>query len=252
MEHAVEAALRAGYRHIDTAYAYGNEKEVGKGIRASGVPREEIWLTTKLDNDWHKKVPQAIDASLKNLGTDYVDLYLMHWPASIDAENKSKVYDDWDFVDTWREMQKLLGTGKVRNIGISNFAIRNLEKLLNHPSCKVRWTMISPNPVSSFRDLSPSRKSYLSANWLTVALPCRLYQPSTRSSCTPVTPPRSWSRITPPRASTRRATPPWGATTRLSTRTRRSSRLPRRRDAHLSRWSSCGGSRRDGASSPRA
>ncbi|KAM7216232.1 NADP-dependent oxidoreductase domain containing protein [Rhypophila decipiens] len=137
VEKAVEAALRAGYRHIDTAYAYGNEKEVGQGIRASGVPREEIWLTTKLDNDWHKKVPEAIDTSLKNLGVDYVDLYLMHWPASLDRENPSKVYDDWDFVDTWREMQKLVDTGKVKNIGVSNFAIKNLEKLLNDPSCKI-------------------------------------------------------------------------------------------------------------------
>lgn len=137
VEKAVEAALRAGYRHIDTAYAYGNEKEVGEGIRASGVPREDIWLTTKLDNDWHKRVAQGIDTSLKNLGVDYVDLYLMHWPASLDAEDTSKPYTDWDFVDTWREMQKLVGTGKVRNIGVSNFAIKNLERLLNDPSCKV-------------------------------------------------------------------------------------------------------------------
>jgi glycerol 2-dehydrogenase (NADP+) len=74
---AVKVALQAGYRHIDTAYAYQNEKEVGEGIRDSGVPREEIWVTTKLDNDWHKKVEAAIDTSLKNLGLDYVDLYLI-------------------------------------------------------------------------------------------------------------------------------------------------------------------------------
>lgn len=88
---AVEAALRAGYRHIDTAFGYGNEKEVGEGIRASGVPREQIWLTTKLDNPWHKRVAEGIEQSLKNLGTSYVDLYLMHWPASIDPENPDKV-----------------------------------------------------------------------------------------------------------------------------------------------------------------
>jgi len=134
---AVEAALRGGYRHIDTAFAYGNEKEVGEGIKASGVPREEIWLTTKLDNPWHKRVAEGIERSLANLGTEYVDLYLMHWPSSTDPDDLKKHYPDWDFVDTWRELQKLVGTGKVKNIGVSNFGIKNLERLLNDPSCKV-------------------------------------------------------------------------------------------------------------------
>lgn len=133
---AVEAALRSGYRHIDTAFAYGNEKEVGEGIRASGVPREEIFLTTKLDNPWHKRAPEALRRSLENLGVDYLDLYLMHWPSSSTPEDLKKHYDDWDFVDTWREMQKLLDTGKIRNLGVSNFGIKNLERLLNDPSCK--------------------------------------------------------------------------------------------------------------------
>ncbi|KAL2164856.1 hypothetical protein VTH06DRAFT_152 [Thermothelomyces fergusii] len=134
---AVEAALRAGYRHIDTAFAYGNEKEVGEGIRASGVPREEIFLTTKLDNTWHKRAPEALQRSLENLGVDYLDLYLMHWPSSTDPEDVKKHYPDWDFVDTWREMQKLVETGKIRNLGVSNFGIKNLERLLNDPSCKI-------------------------------------------------------------------------------------------------------------------
>ncbi|KAI1437231.1 aldo/keto reductase family protein [Xylaria sp. CBS 124048] len=136
--HAVKAALDAGYRYIDTAYAYGNESEVGEGVRLSGVPREQIWITTKLDNPWHKRVTEGIEASLKNLGMEYVDLYLMHWPSSTRHDDLSKHYDDWNFIDTWREMQKLLGTGKVRNIGVSNFGITNLEKLLNDPSCKVK------------------------------------------------------------------------------------------------------------------
>lgn len=135
--HAVLAALKHGYRHIDTALAYGNENEVGAAIRDSGVPRADIWVTTKLDNPWHKRVPEGIDASLKHLGLDYVDLYLMHWPSSTDPADLSKHHEGWDFVDTWRELQKLAGTGKVRNLGVSNFGIKNLERLLNDPSCKI-------------------------------------------------------------------------------------------------------------------
>lgn len=134
---AVEAALKHGYRHIDTAFAYGNEKEVGDGIKASGVPRDQIFLTTKLDNPWHKRVSEGIQKSLANLQTDYVDLYLMHWPSSTDPEDLKKHYPDWNFVDTWRELQKLVGTGKVKAIGVSNFGIQNMEKLLNAESTKV-------------------------------------------------------------------------------------------------------------------
>jgi len=137
VEHAVEAALRCGYRHIDTALAYGNEAEVGRGIKASGVPREEIWITTKLDNPWHKRVQEGIDSSLKSLDVDYVDLYLMHWPCSTDPNDLTKHLPDWDYVKTWIEMQKLPATGKVRNIGVSNFGIRHFEKLFAHPEFKI-------------------------------------------------------------------------------------------------------------------
>ena len=100
---AVRDALLAGYRHIDTALAYGNEAEVGAGIKDSGVPREEIWLTTKLDNPWHKRVTEGIDSSLKDLQTDYVDLYLMHWPSPTPTgpNDLSKHLPDWDFIKTW-------------------------------------------------------------------------------------------------------------------------------------------------------
>jgi len=134
---AVKDALLAGYRHIDTALAYGNEAEVGQGIIDSGVPREEIWITTKLDNPWHKRVNDGIASSLKDLKTDYVDLYLMHWPSSSVPEDLKKHYEDWNFIDTWREMQKLVETGKVKNIGVSNFGQKHLERLLADPSCKI-------------------------------------------------------------------------------------------------------------------
>jgi len=133
---AVKVALLKGYRHIDTALAYGNEKEVGQGIKDSGVPRDQIWITTKLDNPWHKRVDEGIESSLKSLGVDYVDLYLMHWPCSTDPNDLQKHLPDWTFVDTWREMQKLPASGRVKNIGISNFVIKNLEILLNDASCK--------------------------------------------------------------------------------------------------------------------
>jgi glycerol 2-dehydrogenase (NADP+) len=132
---AVKAALLAGYRHIDTALAYGNEHEVGQGIKDSGVPREEIWITTKLDNPWHKRVEEGITSSLKDLGVDYVDLYLMHWPSSTDPDDLKKHYPDWDFTKTWAELEKLPASGRVKNIGVSNFGIKNLEKLL--PGVKI-------------------------------------------------------------------------------------------------------------------
>ena len=112
---AVKAALDAGYRHIDTALAYGNEHEVGLGIKDSGVPRSEIWITTKLDNTWHHVVEEGINSSLESLGIDYVDLYLMHWPSSTDPKNKKKHLPDWDFIKTWAEMQKLPASGRVKS-----------------------------------------------------------------------------------------------------------------------------------------
>lgn len=119
VELAVKAALKAGYRHIDTyvaslnldsgrellkinrAYAYQNEKEVGQGIRDSGVPRSEIFLATKLTNHHHHRATEAIDESLENLGVDYVDLYLVHWPVPITPGQSRKVLEGWDIVKTW-------------------------------------------------------------------------------------------------------------------------------------------------------
>ncbi|MGN1450954.1 MAG: aldo/keto reductase, partial [Eubacteriales bacterium] len=124
---SVENALRLGYRHIDTAFAYGNEESVGEGIRASGVKREDIFLTTK---HWvafrgFQKTVETFEASLKNLGTDYVDLYLVHWPAV------EKVSPDWKELNasTWSAFEKLYRDGKIRAIGVSNFEVLHLEAL---------------------------------------------------------------------------------------------------------------------------
>lgn len=130
VELAVETALRNGYRHIDTATGYDNEKEVGVGIKASGVPRSEIFLTTKLNNNDHKDVPGAFNKSLGLLGTDYVDLYLLHWPAPMTNDWKADKSLNW--LDTWRAIEKLYREHpeKIRAIGVSNVSAAYLEDLL--------------------------------------------------------------------------------------------------------------------------
>jgi len=117
----VEEALAVGYRHIDTAAAYRNEKGVGAAIDASGLPREDVFVTTKL---WNRQqgfdsTLAAFDASLERLGFDYVDLYLIHWP--VPAADR--------FLDTWRAFEQIHGEGRVRTIGVSNFRIEDLERL---------------------------------------------------------------------------------------------------------------------------
>jgi len=139
VEKAVEYALKeAGYKHIDTATAYANEKEVGEGIKASGVPRESFFLTTKLNNDDHKKVKEALDYSLQQLDTPYIDLWLMHWPAPmVSPPSLGEADKSIDWLDTWKEMEKvyLANKDKVRAIGISNFSVPFLNRLL--PEAKV-------------------------------------------------------------------------------------------------------------------
>lgn len=107
---SVKVALQNGYRHIDTAAFYDNEEEVGQGIRYSGISREEIFVTTKIWNDQHKDVAGACSRSLEKVGLDYLDLYLIHWPISLDPETQEP-YTDWDYVDTYKELQKLVDSG---------------------------------------------------------------------------------------------------------------------------------------------
>lgn len=98
---AVQHAIQLGYRHIDTAWNYRNEVEVGQGIKDSGIVRDQIWVTTKLDNPWHNRVREGFEESLRDLGLEYVDLYLVHFPCSTDPNDTSKHLPDWDFVKTW-------------------------------------------------------------------------------------------------------------------------------------------------------
>jgi diketogulonate reductase-like aldo/keto reductase len=124
---SVKNALAKGYRLIDTAAAYDNEEEVGKGIAESGIGREEIIVTTKLwrENLGYKEAKKAFELSLKKLGLTYVDLYLIHWPAN------AKNYANWQKAnaDSWRAMEELHAEGKIRSIGVSNFWQEHLEAL---------------------------------------------------------------------------------------------------------------------------
>lgn len=135
-EHVVQMikdALEIGYRHIDTAAMYGDEESVGRAIRESGVPREEIFITTKLAGHDHSRVSAALDRSLQKLDVEYVDLYLMHWPQALRESGEAIPPEESPtFVETWTDMEKLLDSGKARSIGVSNFSIKNLTVLLEH------------------------------------------------------------------------------------------------------------------------
>ena len=121
-ERIVTDALEVGYRHLDTARIYGNEEGVGRAIADSGIPREELFVTTKLWNDDQgtQSVIDAFDRSLERLGLDYVDLYLIHWPAPANDR----------YVETWRAFEQLRESGRTRSIGVSNFLVPHLERLL--------------------------------------------------------------------------------------------------------------------------
>ena len=116
---AVATAIAKGYRHVDTARIYGNEAEVGEGLRASGVDRKELFVTTKLWNEdqGYDSALRAFDASLKRLALDYVDLYLIHWPVA----GKRK--------DSWRALEKIKAEGRAKHIGVSNYLVPHLEEL---------------------------------------------------------------------------------------------------------------------------
>jgi 2,5-diketo-D-gluconate reductase A len=128
-EQAVSTALEAGYRHIDTAQGYGNEKEVGEAIARSGLARSDVYVTTKLNNGAHRPddARAAFDGSLKALGVDYVDLFLIHWPLPTRY--------DGDYVSTWKTLEEFYREGRARSVGVSNFQPHHLRRL--HQDCEI-------------------------------------------------------------------------------------------------------------------
>ncbi len=120
---SVRAAIEAGYRHIDTAQMYGNEAEIGEGVRASGVAREELFITTKLNNGNHAPADafSTFEESLETLGLGYVDLFLIHWPMP---------HLEVDYVETWKAMLELAESGRTKAVGVSNFQPEHLDRII--------------------------------------------------------------------------------------------------------------------------
>ena len=142
-QNAVKWALLAGYRHIDTAAVYGNEVDVGIAIRDSGVPRDQVFVTTKLWNtdQGYDETLRAFDRSLEALGLPYIDLYLMHWPV---PERR---------LDSWRAMETLLDDGRCRAIGVSNFTEAHLDQLVQHAKIIPAVNQVELSPFLQQREL---------------------------------------------------------------------------------------------------
>jgi len=144
-EHAVATALRAGYRSIDTAKLYFNEEGVARAVRASGIERDELFVTTKLWNDEHgyDAALRAFDASLQRLGLETIDLYLIHWP--VPAQDQ--------YLQAWRALQKIYADGRARAIGVSNFTIGNLQRLIGEAGVVPAVNQIELHPQLAQREL---------------------------------------------------------------------------------------------------
>lgn len=143
-QQAVEAALEAGYRHIDTAAAYRNESGVGAAIKASGIAREDLFITTKLRNGEQATAREAFDASLRELGLDFVDLYLIHWP--VPSQNL--------YVQAWQVLEEIYTEGLSRAIGVSNFMTDHLETLLAAGGTVPAVNQIEIHPTFQQRDVA--------------------------------------------------------------------------------------------------
>ncbi len=139
---AVTFALKSGYRHVDTARIYGNEADVGEGVRASGIPRSELFVTTKLWNQdqGFDAALRAFDASLKRLAFEYVDLYLIHWPV---ADLRK---------DSWRALERIKSEGRAKHIGVSNYLVPHLEELESYATVLPEVNQIEIHPFLQQRE----------------------------------------------------------------------------------------------------
>jgi 2,5-diketo-D-gluconate reductase A len=148
----IVSAIEAGYRHIDTAYRYANQRGVGKGIRESGIRREDLFVTTKLDGEFqgNERAVAGLDECLRQLGLDYVDLLLVHWPLPQRDQ----------YISTWKTFEQLVKAGKVRSIGVSNFKPAHLERLLGEATIRPVVNQIQLNP----RITRPDHVAYNRAN----------------------------------------------------------------------------------------
>jgi 2,5-diketo-D-gluconate reductase A len=144
---AVATALEVGYRHIDTAEMYGNEAEVGEAIAKSGIPRQDVFVTSKLSNASHRPddARRAFDQTLKALGFDYIDLFLIHWPLPMKYGG--------DFVSTWETLGEFYRDGRARSIGVSNFQAHHLRRLHAQSDAPPAVNQIEVNPYLTQRDL---------------------------------------------------------------------------------------------------
>ena len=135
----VLTAFEAGYRHVDTAQMYGNEAEVGAAVRLSGLRRDEVFVTSKLNNGYHARQDalDAFDRSIERMGIDHLDLFLIHWPLpTIDV----------DYVETWKAMEEMQASGRVRTIGVSNFQPAHLERLFAETDTKPTVNQVEVHP----------------------------------------------------------------------------------------------------------
>ena len=145
METAIQAAIDDGYRAFDTAYFYKNEEALGKALKNSGVPREDLFITTKLwtDHQGYDRTLEYFNRSLDNLGLDYIDLYLIHWP----CEN------DQLYIETYKALEKLYEEGKVKAIGVCNFKVHHLETLMRETTIVPQVNQIEVHPYFNQQDV---------------------------------------------------------------------------------------------------
>ncbi len=198
---AVASALEVGYRHIDTAQMYGNEAGVGRALAATDIPREDIFVTTKLNTPNHRPddVRRTFAQSLVDLQTDYVDLFLIHWPMPM--------FYGGDFITTYRVMEEFVASGQARAIGVSNFEAHHLEKLLSGTSILPAVNQIELHPYFSNSELA----AFCSEREIAVeAWSPRRRAPRRRRWCSPGTLPRATSRSRSPYtwSAKRRTSPP--------------------------------------------